>query len=105
LQTVLRQKLAFEGAIFSDDLSMKGASVVGGYAERVEAAIAAGCDMVLVCNDREGVIEVIDNANITQSKASSLRLKAMKGRSAMNRSALLDSQQWSERVDAMTSLC
>ncbi|MCK5896604.1 MAG: beta-N-acetylhexosaminidase, partial [Cocleimonas sp.] len=105
LQAILRQKLAFEGAIFSDDLSMKGASLVGGYAERVEAATEAGCDMVLVCNDREGVIDVIDHANITQSKTSSLRLQAMKGRSSMNRSALLDSRQWSERVDAMTSLC
>jgi beta-N-acetylhexosaminidase len=105
LQQILRKRLGFQGVIFSDDLSMAAAEEAGSFGERALAARAAGCDMVLVCNDREGVIEVIDNANITQSKASSLRLKAMKGRSAMNRSALLDSQQWSERVDAMTSLC
>jgi beta-N-acetylhexosaminidase len=105
LQDILRQKLAFNGVIFSDDLSMKGASVVGGYAERAEAAVIAGCDMVLVCNDREGAIAVLDNANIKQSEASSLRLEAMRGRSALNRSALLDTKQWAETVDAVTAVC
>lgn len=105
LQDILRQKLAFNGVVFSDDLSMKGASIVGGYAERAEAAMTAGCDMVLVCNDREGAIEVLDHANIKQSEASSLRLEAMRGRSALNRSALLDTRQWAETVDAMMAVC
>jgi beta-N-acetylhexosaminidase len=104
LRDILRQKLAFNGVIFSDDLSMKGASVVGGYAERAEAAMAAGCDMILVCNDRKGVIDVMDNATIKQNNASSLRLEAMKGRSAMNRSALLDTKQWVETVEAVIAV-
>jgi beta-N-acetylhexosaminidase len=54
LQEVLRARLGFKGLVFSDDLSMEGASMVGAAPERARAALNAGCDMVLLCGDPEG---------------------------------------------------
>lgn len=104
LQTVLREELKFDGVIFSDDLSMEGATVMGGYSERAEAAMEAGCDMILVCNNREGLIKVIDQAKIKQTNQSATRLNRMQGKSFIKHSALLDTARWAETVEEVTMI-
>jgi beta-N-acetylhexosaminidase len=61
LQEVLRKQLGFHGLVFSDDLSMEGAAVAGGPPERARAALAAGCDLVLLCNNPAGLDQLLDS--------------------------------------------
>ena len=104
LQDILREELNFDGVIFSDDLTMEGASVMGGYTERAEAAMQAGCDMVLVCNNREAAIEVIDNAKLEQTEQSAKRLAKMVGQQFMSRSAMQETKRWAKAVDELGAI-
>lgn len=63
LNDILRKKLKFSGIIFSDDLNMEGAGIVGDYVERARAALQASCDLVLICNNRQGAISILDGLN------------------------------------------
>ncbi|WDE03270.1 beta-N-acetylhexosaminidase [Thalassomonas viridans] len=96
LQKILRQTLAFDGVIFSDDLSMEGAAVIGGYVERAEAAQQAGCDMLLVCNNRSAAVEVIDNANIRIDPAGSRRLGKLLKTSRTDWASLAGDSRWQQ---------
>jgi len=80
LKDLLRDQLGFEGMIFSDDLSMEGASVAGGVVQRAEAALAAGCDTILVCNAPQAAAEVLDKLKAPALDAR--RAGRMRGRSA-----------------------
>lgn len=73
LQSVLRQNLGFKGTIVSDDLSMEGASGIGDYAARASKALEAGCDFVLVCNNRQGAIQAIDGIHASSDEVTQAR--------------------------------
>lgn len=60
IEKTLRGEFGFSGVVFSDDLSMEGARVAGGLLESAQAAIDAGCDMILVCNDSASADQVLE---------------------------------------------
>ncbi len=94
IERILRGELGFAGAVFSDDLSMSGAHSVGGYRERARAALAAGCDMLLVCNNPDGAEEVLDELQGHLDPVAQLRLVRMHGRDRRVPQNLYDTEQW-----------
>ncbi|HEY0943019.1 MAG TPA: beta-N-acetylhexosaminidase [Steroidobacter sp.] len=94
LQSELRGRLGFEGAIFTDDLSMAGAKVVGDMPARAKAALEAGCDVLSLCNDRQGVLQVIDSLRGSGDPLSQVRMARLHGKPGLPRDALHASLEW-----------
>lgn len=96
IQRILRQELSFNGAVFSDDLSMEGAASVGDFPERARLAQQAGCDMILVCNNPAAAEQVLNALPVTQDRLREQRLQRMQGKPQMNRQQLLATEQWQQ---------
>jgi beta-N-acetylhexosaminidase len=79
LQDILRKQLGFQGTIFTDDLNMAGAAISINYADRVVAAREAGCDFALLCNNREGVVQTLDNVNYAAHQVDKTKWGALLG--------------------------
>ncbi|CAM3119754.1 Beta-hexosaminidase [Vibrio mytili] len=100
LKQILRQQLGFKGLIFSDDLTMEGAAIMGGPAERASQAQKAGCDMLLMCNKRQAQVEVLDNLPISNVVLATSLLK----KQSVSLSELKLSQEWKAATEAMKRL-
>jgi beta-N-acetylhexosaminidase len=86
--------LRFEGAVFTDDLSMGGAREFGDIVARATAALEAGCDVLPVCNDRASVVTLLDELEYEVQPSSHLRLVRMRGKGAPERGELLAGDAW-----------
>jgi len=98
LKTILREQLGFQGVIFSDDLDMAGAQVAGSPPERAAAALAAGCDMVLACNDRQAALAILDGLKQAPDPVSQLRLIRLHGRGRLTLARMRASSTWQRAV-------
>ncbi len=104
LKEVLRQRMNFQGVIFSDDLNMEGASVAGDYVNRARAALAAGCDVALICNNREGAWQILRGLALEPSPVLHARLARLHGRHPVTLEALHNDPVWRQAVSAMREL-
>lgn len=75
MSEILRKELNYQGLIVTDDLTMEGAASMGDYAARAGFALEAGCDIITVCNKREGLIQVIDNYENYSNPSSSEKVR------------------------------
>ena len=99
LKKILREQLKFSGVIFSDDLEMKGADGIGDHLERAKVALDAGCDMILICNNRSAAINILDHLPQNYS-VSENKFKMMQGDfSASSNTAQLS--QWKEKYELL----
>lgn len=104
LEDILRGEIGFSGAVFSDDLSMAGA-IDGGPAERTQAALEAGCDMVLVCNDRSAAVEAVEGLPQVDRPLSLMRLIRLHGHPAPGIGPeLQDGREWQQARAVAESL-
>jgi len=101
IRTILREQLGFNGLVFSDDLSMEGAACIGDHTARAQAALEAGCDMVLVCNNREQAGCVAEALGDYRNPIAHTRMMRMHGRKPLNLNMLHCDPRWEQAVAAV----
>lgn len=74
IKNILRKQIQFDGLVVTDDLSMQAVTKMGSYADRAVRALEAGCDILLVCNYRPGVIDILDHVPFKKCEDRGRRL-------------------------------
>ncbi len=88
--------------MFSDDLSMGGAAAAfGDIVTRARAALAAGCDMLPVCNNQASVLMLLEKLEVEPEPASRLRLVRMHGKDGVPREQLALLPEWRRARDLL----
>ena len=103
IQRELRSRLGFGGAVFCDDLSMKATEDYGAMPERAKRALDAGCDMILVCNDRAAALQAVEALNDYSNPLSLVRLARLHGTGHPLRESLLASDEWQDARAQLSS--
>jgi len=98
----LRTRLGFGGAVFCDDLSMKATSAYGSMRRRARRALDAGCDMILVCNDRRRAEQAVQSLNDYSNPLSLVRLARLHGTGHALRETLRASELWQQANSALS---
>jgi beta-N-acetylhexosaminidase len=104
IRGVLRTDLNFQGAIFTDDLSMGAVAAGSDIVERCQRALGAGCDMLLVCNDPASRSQALTGLKISPDPASQLRLIRMRGGERLSPEQLRAAEPWSAAQQLLTRL-
>lgn len=104
LKDVLRTRMGFQGVIFSDDLTMAAAEEAGSYQDRADAALEAGCDMVLVCNNQDAAVEVLEHLENYKDPVAHSRLARMHGHGHIERKKLHLKARWYNAVQAIEKI-
>lgn len=94
IQHELRSRLNFGGAIFSDDLSMKATIKYGSIINRAKLSLDAGCDMILICNDRMAALKTVDYFENYSNPISLVRLARLHGTICHSVEILRASEKW-----------
>ena len=94
IKGILRHQLGFQGAVFSDDIDMAGAEVAGDYVDRARAALNAGCDMVVICKNQQGALQLLEHLDVEINPQSQARLIRMHGRHTIDFDQLKQETEW-----------